>query len=275
MRGTSTPKCCARWIVSILTSPAVQFPCLAVRSTSATEGSQWHEAVLAPQPLHGMSTTRCQKGSSSSDAHGVRMPRAPAMSTRPVSIARSSPRALSSVPPRLAVSALDVHADDQLAEVASLQHADKGCGRLLQTVDEVLAVADTAVGDAGTDLAQEGGIVLGGTFGVDEAAHRQALRQDLAHGGGQPVGAVALAHAVVLRDQATDRDAREFVEQRQHRLPDRSTDILEVHVDPVWASRRQLGWKIGRAVINRRVEAEFVFHISTFLRPAGNADRSR
>ena len=26
------------------------------------EGSQWHEAVIAPQPLHGTSTTLCQKG---------------------------------------------------------------------------------------------------------------------------------------------------------------------------------------------------------------------
>src|SRR6266849_2927659 len=261
MRGTSTPKCCARWIVSILTSPAVQFPCLAVRSTSATEGSQWHEAVLAPQPLHGMSTTRCHKGSRFSDAHGVRMPRAPAMSTRPVSITRSSPRALSSVPPpRLAVSALGVHADDQLAEVASLQHADKGCGRLLQTVDEVLAVADTAVGDAGTDLAQEGGIVLGGTFGVDEAAHRQALRQDLAHGGGQPVGAVACSHAVVLRDQAADRDARERVEQRHHRLPDRAADVLEVDIDAIRAGRRQPGAEISALVIDGCVEAELVLH---------------
>jgi hypothetical protein len=39
--------------------------------------------------------------------------------------------------------------------------------------------------------------VLGGKFVVDEAAHRQALRQNLAHGGGQPVGAVALSDAIV------------------------------------------------------------------------------
>ena len=63
-------------------------------------------------------------------------------------------------PPRLAVSALGVHADDQLAEVASFQHTDKGFGRLLQTVDDILAVADAAVGDAGSDLAQECRIVL-------------------------------------------------------------------------------------------------------------------
>ena len=42
---------------------------------------------------------------------------------------------------------LGIHSDDQLAEVASLQHADKGFGRLL------LAIANAAIGDAGTDLA--------------------------------------------------------------------------------------------------------------------------
>src|SRR5712691_10120405 len=96
---------------------------------------------------------------------------------------------------------LGVHPDDQLPEVLPLEHADEGSRRALETIDNILTVADAAVGDAGTDLAEEVGIVLGGKFAVDEAAHGQALRQDLAHGGGQPVGAVALSHAVVLRDQ--------------------------------------------------------------------------
>jgi len=52
-------------------------------------------------------------------------------------------------------AALGVHADDQLAEVASFQHADKGFGRLLQAVDDILAITDTAVGDAGTGFAYD------------------------------------------------------------------------------------------------------------------------
>src|SRR6266850_2205389 len=98
----------------------------------------------APPPLHGTATTRVQ-------------------------------------PPRLAVLALGVHADDHLAEVASLQQAEKGFGRLLQAVDDILAVADTAIGDTGTDLAQECRIVCFSTFMVEEAAQRQALRENLAH----------------------------------------------------------------------------------------------
>src|SRR5207249_723896 len=133
---------------------------------------------------------------------------------------------------------LCAHSYNQLAEVASLQHANEGFWRVFQTVDEVLAITDAAVGDAGADLAQECGIVLGGEFVVDEPAHREALRQDLAHRGGQPVGAVALFNAGVLRDQAADRDTREPVEQRQDRLPDRPADVLEVDVDAVRTSSR-------------------------------------
>src|SRR5688500_15778682 len=81
------------------------------------------------------------------------MPRAPEMSKRPFSITSSSPWALSSVqPPRLAVSALGVHSDDQLAEIASFQHPDECFGRLLQTLDDILAVADAAVGSRCSSL---------------------------------------------------------------------------------------------------------------------------
>jgi len=94
---------CCLWLVgpdppvSILTSPAAKLPCLAVSSTSATEGSQWHEAVIAPKPRHGMSTTLCHKGESFSDAYAVRRPREPAIAKHTFSITRSSSWAPSSV----------------------------------------------------------------------------------------------------------------------------------------------------------------------------------
>src|SRR6266568_4712136 len=75
----------------------LELPCLAVSSTSATEGSQWHEAVIAPKPLHGMSTTLCHKGESFSDAYAVRRPREPAIAKHTFSITRSSSWAPSSV----------------------------------------------------------------------------------------------------------------------------------------------------------------------------------
>jgi len=44
------------------------------------------------------------------------------------------------------------HPDDQLAEVASLQHSDESAWRVFETVDDVLAVANATSGDAGTNL---------------------------------------------------------------------------------------------------------------------------
>jgi hypothetical protein len=46
------------------------------------------------------------------------------------------------------------NSDDQLAEVASLQHADEGFGCSLEAVDIVPAIADAAIGDAGADGVQ-------------------------------------------------------------------------------------------------------------------------
>ena len=71
---------------------------------------------------------------------------------------------------------LRCHVHNDLAEIMTIEHADKGFGRLLQTVDDILAVADTAVGDAGSDLVQECRIMLCSKFVVDEAA--QACRSD-------------------------------------------------------------------------------------------------
>ncbi len=41
-------------------------------------------------------------------------------------------------------------ADDQLTDVASAQHADKGFRRPLQAIEDVLTIADAAIGHAGT-----------------------------------------------------------------------------------------------------------------------------
>src|SRR5260370_24044527 len=43
------------------------------------------------------------------------------------------------------------HADDQLAEVASLQDSDENAWRVFETVDDVLAVANATSGDARTN----------------------------------------------------------------------------------------------------------------------------
>ena len=82
------------------------------------------------------------------------------------------------------------------------------------------------------DLAQQGRIGLSGKFVADEAAQRQAFRQNRRMVPGRP-SVPSPGDAVILRDQATDLDARARLSKRQHRLPDRAADILEVHIHPV------------------------------------------
>jgi hypothetical protein len=55
---------------------------------------------------------------------------------------------------------LSAHSHDGLAEVSSLEHADEGFGRLLQTVDDIFAISNSAFSDAGADFAQEFVIVM-------------------------------------------------------------------------------------------------------------------
>src|SRR6266850_6070745 len=122
--------------------------------------------------------------------------------------------------PRLWASALRYrcasggHPDDELAEVASLEHSDESAWRVFETVDDVLAVANTTSDDARTNLAQEVGIVLGSEVVVDEATYGQPLRENLPHGRGEPIRTVARWDAVVLRNEPSDRNARKIVEQR-------------------------------------------------------------
>src|SRR5437879_4335269 len=167
------------------------------------------------------------------------------------------------------------HPDDELAEVAPLQHSDESAWRVFETVDDVLAVANATRGDARTNLAQEVGIVFGREVVVDEAAHRQALGENLPHGRGEPIRTVARWDAVVLRNEPGDRNAGKIVEQRQHGFPDGSADVLEVDVDALRTYRGQSRRKIGGAMINHGVEAKLVLHEGAFLGTASNADRPR
>ena len=165
--------------------------------------------------------------------------------------------------------------DDELAEVTSFQNADEGLRRPFQPIDKVLAIPNAAVGDACTHLPQKGSKLLSCKLIVDEASHRETLRQNLTHSGGQEVRTVTRSTGVVMRNQATNGYARELIEQRQHRLPDRSTDVLEVDVDALWAGCRKLHGKIGCLVIDRRVEVEFVFNECALLGTARYAHRFR
>src|ERR1700730_11124968 len=77
-----------------------------------------------------------------------------------------------------------VHRDahDELAKIAPIKHRDESFRCVFEAVYDVLAVTDAAVRDAGSDLAQEIGVVLRGKIVVDEPAQGEALRHDAASG---------------------------------------------------------------------------------------------
>jgi hypothetical protein len=49
-------------------------------------------------------------------------------------------------------SSLRCYADDDLAEIASVEHTDKGFRRSLKTVDDVLTISDAPIRDSGSNL---------------------------------------------------------------------------------------------------------------------------
>ena len=83
----------------------------------------------------------------------------------------------------------------------------------------------------------------------------------------------AVADGVVVGDQAAHRDPCVEVEQRQDRLGDVTTDVLEVDVDPVRHRLGQPAREVRVAVVDRGVEAELLQQRPALLRPAGDADR--
>ena len=119
------------------------------------------------------------------------------------------------------------HFHQHLAEILALQQAEERSRRLLQPVDDVLAILEAAAAHPFADVAQEIAL-LGGEIRDDEAAHDEALAQDREH-----VGPGHRGRRIVLRDEPADRNAREIVEQRPHRLLHGAADILEIDVDAV------------------------------------------
>src|SRR3546814_16453464 len=83
----------------------------------------------------------------------------------------------------------------------------------------------------------------------------KALGQDVAHQMRQAVRPrERVAGMIILGNEAADRNAREVVEQRKHRIPDLAADILEIDVYALRAGRGKLRGKVRRLMIDDRVE---------------------
>ena len=78
-------------------------------------------------------------------------------------------------------------------------------------------------------------------------------------------------HVVVLRNRAADDDARVPGQVREQRVEDVAPDVVEVHMDPVWAVLPQRGLHVLVLVVDGGVEAELVDDVCAFLRTAGDA----
>ncbi len=115
----------------------------------------------------------------------------------------------------------------------------KACGRVLEAFGDVLAVLDLALLDPLRDVALEVA-VLGGEVRHDEAADGEPLGQDRAKHLRHAVARLGQLGRAVLRDQPAHRNARKRIEQREHRVPHRPADILEIDVDAFRARGLQL-----------------------------------
>src|SRR3546814_10729683 len=81
-----------------------------------------------------------------------------------------------------------------------------------------------------------------------------------------------VAGMIILGNEAADRNAREVVEQRKHRIPDLAADILEIDVYALRAGRGKLRGKVRRLMIDDRVEPQFVAHARAFVRPSHRSE---
>src|SRR5262249_22720093 len=94
---------------------------------------------------------------------------------------------------------LRCYADDYLAEVLAAEKSDESTGRVLQPVNDVLAVLDPAVADHRGDLRQEVRLLIS-EVQDDEAPERQPLDEDLAHEHRDAVEAFWRLGVVIVRD---------------------------------------------------------------------------
>src|SRR5688572_26833228 len=125
-------------------------------------------------------------------------------------------------------------ADDFLAEILAAQEADQLPRCVLKTVSDILLVVDAPFFKPGNHVALELR-ELGLIIPDNEAAEREALDEDLVHEQRQAIGTGRRSVCVVMGNESANRNAGKIVEQRQHGLEHRATDIFKVNVDSTWA----------------------------------------
>ena len=78
-----------------------------------------------------------------------------------------------------------------------------------------------------------------------------------------------------MRDHAAHRHPRIIVQQRHDGLEHFAADVLEIHIDTVWARGLELRRKIRCAVVDTGIKPEFVLHVAALFRAARDANGAR
>src|SRR3989442_880900 len=177
---------------------------------------------------------------------------------------RTSTAILISLPPRAILADLDEH----LAEVLAAQQADERLGRLLEALDDVLAVLQLALAQPARAVGEELRHPVG-VIADDEAANGDAVDEHR-----RQVRPRRHLRGVVLGDDAAERDARERVDVFQYGLQHVAADVVEVHVDAVRTGVAQHGPEFRHAVGHASVEVEVLEHVLALLPGGGDPDRA-
>ena len=156
-----------------------------------------------------------------------------------------------------------IQLDQHLAEILAAQQADEGARRLVDALDDVLAVLELAAPDPLAHLAARRAVALG-EVGDDEALRPHPLADE----GAEQARADRRRGGVVLRDRAAQRDAAEEVDVAQHGVGDLAADIVEIDVEAVGAggAQRRVEILLG-LVVDAGIEAQLVLHEGAFLQP--------
>jgi hypothetical protein len=107
--------------------------------------------------------------------------------------------------------------------------------------------------------------VLGGEFVVDVATQSKTFAQHLTHCCGKEIWSGSGSRCVILGDQAAHRHARKLVEQRQDGLPNSTSDVFEININPIWTCSCELFSKVSRMVIDGCIEAKFFDNRAAFF----------
>ena len=144
-----------------------------------------------------------------------------------------------------------------------LQHRDERLGRVLETLDYLLAILQLALFDPLRHL-RDPFAEAALKPGHDESFHLQLFHQDMR----KQARTLLRLSQVVLRDLSADRDPAERVHARKHGVGNAPAHVIEVAIDAIGAKLLQLLAVIRRRfVIERAVEAQLLDHpIDLFVR---------